>query len=112
MSVGPATLPAIAPDFPRKADFLIPDGLTYINSAYTHPMPKAGVEALRTYALSRATPTVSLFDTSAAVKRVKTEYAALINATPGRTRLHPEHQHRREPRGAGPRHPGHAAATW
>jgi len=82
MSIGPVTLPAIAPDFPRKADFLIPDGLTYINSAYTHPMPKAGVEALRTYALSRATPTVSLFDTSSSAKRVKTEYAALINATP------------------------------
>ena len=46
LSLGPATLPAIAPDFPRKSDFLIPDGLTYINSAYTHPMPKAGVEAL------------------------------------------------------------------
>jgi len=43
MSVGPVTLPAIAPEFPRKADFLIPDGLTYVNSAYTHPMPKAGV---------------------------------------------------------------------
>ena len=77
-----AALPAVAPDFPRKSDFLIPDGLVYINSAYTHPMPKAGVEALRAYALSRATPTVKLFDTSAAVTRVKAEFAALINATP------------------------------
>ena len=36
LSVGSATLPAIAPGFPHKSDFLIPDGLVYINSAYTH----------------------------------------------------------------------------
>lgn len=82
ISTGSASLPALEPDFPRKADFLIPPGLVYINSAYTHPMPRAGLEALRSYALSRATPTVNLFDTSAAVKRVKSEFAALINATP------------------------------
>lgn len=74
--------PAVAPGFPRKSDFLIPDGLTYINSAYTHPMPKVGVEALKAYAVSRATPTVNPFDTAAAVKRVKAEFATLINATP------------------------------
>jgi len=82
LSAGSATLPAIAPGFPHKSDFLIPDGLVYINSAYTHPMPKAGVEALRAYALSRATPTADLFDTSSAVTRVKAEFAALINALP------------------------------
>lgn len=82
LTAGSTPLPAHAPGFPRKADFLIPDGLTYINSAYTHPMPRAGVEALRAYGRSRATPTVHLFDTSAAVKRVKTEFAALVNATP------------------------------
>jgi len=82
IGVGSRSLTAVAPDFPRKSDFLIPDGLVYINSAYTHPMPKAGVEALRAYALSRATPTVELFDTSAAVTRVKAEFAALINASP------------------------------
>jgi len=82
IGVGSRSLSAVAPDFPRKSDFLIPDGLVYINSAYTHPMPKAGVEALRAYALSRATPTVELFDTSAAVTRVKAEFAALINASP------------------------------
>ena len=82
MSTGAGSLAAIAPDFPRKSDFLIPDGLVYVNSAYTHPMPKIGVETLRAYALSRATPTVNLFDTSAAATRVKAEFAALINATP------------------------------
>ena len=38
----------------RRGDFLIPDGLTYLNSAYTHPMPRAGVELLQEYAARRA----------------------------------------------------------
>lgn len=82
INVGSTRRPGSAMDFPRKSDFLIPNGLTYINSAYTHPMPKAGVEALQAYARLRARPSTQLFDTSAAVKRVKAEYAALINATP------------------------------
>ena len=68
--------------FPRKSDFLIPDGLVYINSAYEHPLPLIAVEAQHAYSQSRARPTVELFDTSPAVRRVKAEYAALINATP------------------------------
>ena len=83
MSLGPHPRPVLSADFPRKSDFLIPDGLVYINSAYTHPMPKVGVEVLQAYARSRARPTVDLFDTSATVRRVKADYAALINATPG-----------------------------
>jgi selenocysteine lyase/cysteine desulfurase len=74
--------PVMYPDFPRKPDFLIPDGLVYLNSAYCHPMPKAGVEALQAYAMSRARPTTALFDTSATVRQVKADYAALINVTP------------------------------
>ena len=78
-----AGLPTMtAPGFPRRQDFLIPDGLTYLNSAYTHPMPRAGVEAIQAYTAQRARPTTDLFDTSATVKRVKADYAALINATP------------------------------
>ena len=30
---------AAAPAFPRKADFSIEDGYTYLNAAYTHPIP-------------------------------------------------------------------------
>jgi len=82
IGTGSIALPAAVPGFPRKSDFLIPDGLVYINSAYTHPLPRAGVDALKAYARSRAVPTVNLFDTSATVKRVKAEFAALINATP------------------------------
>ncbi len=33
--------------FPRKSDFAIADGYTYINGAYTHPMPIAAAAALR-----------------------------------------------------------------
>lgn len=81
-SIAPTRRQGMSTDFPRKSDFLIPDGLVYINSAHTHPMPKAGVEALQTYAMSRARPTAALFDTSATVRRVKEDYAALINAAP------------------------------
>jgi selenocysteine lyase/cysteine desulfurase len=33
--------------FPRKDDFVIEDGYTYINAAFTHPIPKVAVEAGR-----------------------------------------------------------------
>src|SRR5580704_5828309 len=33
--------------FPRKADFTIEEGYTYINAAYTHPIPKVSLEAVR-----------------------------------------------------------------
>src|SRR5580765_6917598 len=44
-----------APEFPRKADFNIADGYTYINGAYTHPMPRVAAEAARRAAESRGT---------------------------------------------------------
>src|SRR5215467_14734232 len=63
---------------PRKADFSIPEGETYINSAYVHPMPIAGREALRKYAESRSGPVLDThYD-----RNVKAEFAALINAKP------------------------------
>jgi selenocysteine lyase/cysteine desulfurase len=61
---------------PRKADFAIPEGETYINSAYVHPMPLRGRQALRRYAESRSSPGLDThFD-----QNVKAEFAALINA--------------------------------
>ena len=36
---------ASVPDFPRKADFRIAEGYTYISGANTHPMPIAAGEA-------------------------------------------------------------------
>jgi len=64
---------------PRKADFAIPAGETYINSAYVHPMPNAGREALRKYVESRTSP---VLDTHYDREHVKAEFAALINAKP------------------------------
>lgn len=63
---------------PRKADFAIPEGETYINGAYVHPLPIAGREALRKYVDSRTSPVLDThYD-----RDVKAEFAALINAKP------------------------------
>lgn len=40
--------------FPRKADFDIEPGYTYINAAYTHPIPKVSLAAARDAAQGRA----------------------------------------------------------
>ncbi len=63
---------------PRKADFAIPEGETYINCAYVHPLPTVGREALRKYAESRSGPVLDThYD-----RDVKAQFAALINAKP------------------------------
>ena len=63
---------------PRKADFAIPEGETYINCAYVHPLPIVGREALRRYVESRTGPVLDThYD-----RDVKAEFAALINAKP------------------------------
>jgi selenocysteine lyase/cysteine desulfurase len=41
--------------FPRKADFTIEQDYTYINAAYTHPIPKVALEAAQRAAESRGT---------------------------------------------------------
>jgi selenocysteine lyase/cysteine desulfurase len=40
--------------FPRKADFAIEEGYTYINAAYTHPIPKVALDAVQRAAEGRA----------------------------------------------------------
>ena len=63
---------------PVKSDFAIPDGLTYLNCAYTNPMPMASAAALREWAEFRAHPqVVSLLKK---LINIKAEFAALINA--------------------------------
>jgi selenocysteine lyase/cysteine desulfurase len=49
----PAEMPTGPVEFPRKADFVIDEGYTYINAAYTHPIPKVSLEAARRAADSR-----------------------------------------------------------
>ncbi|HKQ73778.1 MAG TPA: aminotransferase class V-fold PLP-dependent enzyme [Blastocatellia bacterium] len=69
--------------FPRKSDFAIPTGLTYLNGAFTHPMPIASVEAVRQHTERRSRPGgIAAPGNAAMVKSVKEEFAALINARP------------------------------
>ena len=67
-----------ADDFPRKDDFAFAEGVTYINGAFTHPMPKAAAEAYRAAVDRRSTvggPFVPTVD-------VRPLFASLINAQP------------------------------
>lgn len=65
---------------PAKADFDIPEGLTYINSAYTHPMPIVARRALEEYARGRSRPEV--VSPREEIDSIKGEFAAMINAKP------------------------------
>lgn len=59
-----------------KGDFALPAELTYLNSAYTHPMPKAAAAALREWADVRS----RLESVSKPRVNIKAEFAALVNA--------------------------------
>lgn len=68
---------------PRKGDFAIPAGLTYINGAYTHPLPIAAADAIRLNAESRSRPGGMTSPGSGNLSNdVKANFAALINAKP------------------------------
>jgi selenocysteine lyase/cysteine desulfurase len=75
-------LPALppAPTLPAKHDFAIPEDVTYINCAYTHPMPRAAVDAATAHAEFRARP--DAVAESEPIIDIKAEFAALINAKP------------------------------
>jgi selenocysteine lyase/cysteine desulfurase len=70
----------VVPEFPRKADFAIPDGVTYINCAYTHPLPRGATAAVRRHLDRRSQPDAEL-PAEPAVD-LKAEFAALIHARP------------------------------
>jgi len=61
-------------------DFAIPAGVTYINSAYTHPIPVTALEALKSWAEFRARP--EAVSNPKPLIDIKAEFAALINAKP------------------------------
>ena len=44
---GQAAARSTAVGFPRKSDFAIAEGYTYLSGAFTHPMPVAAAEAYR-----------------------------------------------------------------
>jgi selenocysteine lyase/cysteine desulfurase len=66
--------------FPAKSDFAIPEGVTYINCAYIHPLPIAGLEALRAYGDRRTRPEAVSKPLQKKAVDLKAEFAALINA--------------------------------
>lgn len=68
--------------FPRKADFTIPEGVTYVNGAYMHPMPNVVREAVREYNDRRAGFTTQTSDDPDISGTVKAAFARLINADP------------------------------
>jgi len=74
-SAAPSAKPAIDA---AKRDFGIPSEITFLNSAYTHPMPLAARDALRSWADFRATP--QALSRPKPLINLKAEFAALINA--------------------------------
>jgi selenocysteine lyase/cysteine desulfurase len=73
-------------DFPRKQDFAIAEGYTYINGAFTHPMPIAAGDAYRAVVdrRSRLGPPAPAAAAPGQGTRVdaRTAFASLINAKP------------------------------
>ena len=77
VSTATSSVPATS-SLPAKNDFAIPAGLTYLNSAYTHPMPIASAAVLREWAEFRAHPQV--VSQPKKLPDIKAEFATLINA--------------------------------
>jgi selenocysteine lyase/cysteine desulfurase len=89
ISVADAHPSALAPQLPRKADFTIADGYSYLNGAYSHPMPRASADAYHQAVERRTTlgppgvPFVFLNpppDTTPMPIDPRDAFAALINA--------------------------------
>src|SRR6516225_4847721 len=70
-------------ELPRKSDFAIPEGLTYINGAYTHPIPIGAADAIRRDGEYRSRPGgIDDPGHDALAKTVREQFALLINAKP------------------------------
>src|ERR1700693_1240242 len=89
ISVADALPSAAAPKFPRRADFTIADGYSYLNGAFSHPMPRAAADACHQAVERRTTlappgvPFVFLNpppDTTPLPVDPRDAFAALINA--------------------------------
>lgn len=82
-SGAPAVMPQPGAAFPRKADFTIEEGVTYLNAAYTHPIPRVSVETARRAAELRGTMRGPASAASGPPKATpKALFAQLINAKP------------------------------
>lgn len=76
-----SALAAPASAFPRKGDFNIEPGYTYINAAYTHPIPKVALSAARNAAEERGSLRSSQTNEDARVNP-RALFAALVGARP------------------------------
>lgn len=74
----PAMLPQPGAVFPRRDDFAIPSGPTYLNAAYTHPVPRVAMQAARE-AVERRAGAIPL-PTGTPTPRAL--FAALVGAKP------------------------------
>jgi selenocysteine lyase/cysteine desulfurase len=68
--------------FPRRDDFDIEDGLTYLNAAYTHPIPRVSVAAASEAAARRGRLRYPPPSPLPANETPRALFASLINATP------------------------------
>ncbi len=75
---GAARTAGVPSGLPRKADFAIGEGDTYLNCAYIHPMPVASAENVERYVRSRSRPDGEEWQRL----DIKAEFAAIINAKP------------------------------
>ncbi len=67
---------------PAKADFAIPAGTTYLNSAFIHPMPVAAADAVRHYVARRTFEEPRVRSGDSIAEDTKAVFARLINARP------------------------------
>ncbi len=77
-SLTAAELPPIGASLPRRDDFAIPSDVTYINAAYTHPIPRVSMEAAR-HAVERRSGAIAV---PAGAPRPRDLFAALVKAKP------------------------------
>ena len=78
-----ATMPPPGAALPRKADFAIEEGTTFLNAAYTHPIPRVSVEAARRAAEWRGTMRPTMAPPPNPTRSTpKALFAQLINAKP------------------------------
>ena len=72
-------------ELPRKQDFDLADGFTFLNAAYTHPIPRPAADAARTYLTQRnklAMPRPGSGGGAGPGFNAKALFAELINASP------------------------------
>src|SRR6476619_4976329 len=77
--------PAGSAGLPRKQDFDLTDGFTYLNAAYTHPIPRPAADATRAYLAQRnklAMPRPGSGGGAGTGFNAKALFAELINAKP------------------------------